>query len=266
MYIYSMGHYWPDTVLDNHFYSQLDIESDAQWIEDRVGIKTRRSVLSHESILDMRFGRATRQQLKDQGKIQTITDMSERSWQMARDRFPIVLDAIDTVIGGTSVPDDDIPSSACTIAAQIGMERVRAFDVTSACATFVVQCHVMRGLMKSGLTREGAIFCAERYTTRLDYSDRKNCILFGDGAVAASISADPKSGSLKVIDTMIESAPSGWEHIHMPDGRTFHQNGAAVQKFAVTKTIAAAQDILARNGLAAHDANGLSVTRQTCAC
>jgi len=59
---------------------------------------------------------------------------------------------------------------------------------------------------------------------------------------------------LEVIDTMVESAPSGWEHIIMPDGKTFYQNGAAVQKFAVTKTIAAAQDILARNHLSTSQA------------
>jgi 3-oxoacyl-[acyl-carrier-protein] synthase-3 len=255
MYIYSMGHYFPENIVDNDFFDQMDIGSAADWIKDRVGIEARRSVLTREHILDIRYGRTDRQKLKDAGQIESIASMAEKAWKVALTRALVVHDSIDTVIGGTSVPDDDIPSSGCVVSAQIGLERVRAFDVNSACSTFVVQSHVMRGLIQSGLTKEGAIFCAERYTTRVDYSDRRNSILFGDSAIAAIVSSTPKEGALRVVDSLVESAPSGWEHIHLPDGKFFHQNGAAVQKFAVTKTIAAAQDILARNNLSTGDAH-----------
>jgi 3-oxoacyl-[acyl-carrier-protein] synthase-3 len=254
MFIYSMGHYFPENVLDNTLFDKLDIGSAADWIQDRVGIVSRRSVLKPEQIIALRHGKINRQELKDQGSIESIASMSEKAWKVATSRAHVVLDSIDTVIGGTSVPDDDIPSSGCVIAAQVGMERIRGFDVNSACSTFVVQCHVMRSLMLSGMTKEGAIFCTERYTTRVDYSDRRNSILFGDSSIAAVVSSVNKPGSLKIIDSLVESAPSGWEHIHLPDGKFFHQNGAAVQKFAITKTIAAAQDILARNNLTCADA------------
>lgn len=254
MYIYSMGHHFPENVLDNAFFDRLDIGSAADWITERVGIESRRSVLTQEHIVELRYGRITRQQLRDANQIESIASMSEKSWKVAMTRCNLVHDSIDTVIGGTSVPDDDIPSSACVVSAKIGLERVRGFDVNSACSTFVVQCHVMRGLMNSGMTKEAAIFCTERYTTRMDYSDRRNSILFGDASIAAVISSTPKPGALKVIDSLVESAPSGWEHIHLPDNKFFHQNGAAVQKFAVTKTISAALDILARNNLKTTDA------------
>ena len=250
-----MGHYFPENILDNNFFDSLDIGSAADWIKDRVGIESRRSVLTKEDITDLRYGRTDRATLKAAGQIESIGSMSAKSWKLATERAHINLDSIDTVIGGTSVPDDDIPSSGCVVAANIGLERVRGFDVNSACSTFVVQCHVMRGLMNSGLTKEGAIFCTERYTTRVDYSDRRNSILFGDSSIAAAISSSPRPGSLKVIDSLVESSPSGWEHIHLPDSQFFHQNGAAVQKFAITKTIAAAQDILAKNNLSTQDAH-----------
>lgn len=255
MYIYSLGHYFPENVLENSFFDKLDIGSAADWIKDRVGIETRRSVLTKEQITDIRYGRVNRQQLKADGLIESIANMSEKSWKVALSRAHVVTENIDTVIGGTSVPDDDIPASACVIAAQLGLERVRGFDVNSACSTFVVQSHVMRGLIRSGLTNEGAIFCSERYTTRIDYSDRRNSILFGDASIAAVVSSMPRPGALCVVDSLVESAPSGWEHIHLPDGQFFRQNGAAVQKFAVTKTIAAAQDILARNNLKVSEAH-----------
>jgi 3-oxoacyl-[acyl-carrier-protein] synthase-3 len=250
-----MGHYFPENILDNKFFDRLDIGSAADWIQDRVGILERRSVLTPQQILALRMGQTNRQTLKDQGAIESIASMSEKAWKVATSRAHIVRDEIDTVIGGTSIPDDDIPASSCVIAATLGMERVRSFDLNSACSTFVVQCHVMRGLMNSGLSKEGAIFCTERYTTRVDYSDRKNSILFGDSSVTATISTKSRPNSLRVVDSLVESAPSGWEHIHLPDGQFFHQNGAAVQKFAITKTIAAAQDILARNQMTPSDAH-----------
>lgn len=254
MYIYSMGHYWPENELTNEFFNSLDIGSEANWITERVGITSRRSVLKPEHISDLRYGKVTREQLVERGEIMTAATMNEHAWNVARERAPIVVESIDTVIGSAAVPDFDIPVNACITAAQLGMERIRGFDVNSACSTFVMQCHVMRSLIDSKMTREGAIFCADRYTTRLDYSDRKNSILFGDSAIAAAVSATAKPGSLKVIDTIVESAPSGWEHIIMPAGKNFYQNGPAVQKFAVTKTIAAAQDVLAKNNLTAKDA------------
>lgn len=254
MYIYSMGHYWPDTIVDNQFFGSLDIGSEADWIKDRVGIEERRSILTLDQIRGLRHRTITLQELRDQGQIMPMAAMSEKAWRVAQSRSPIVTETIDTVIGGTSVPDDDVPASSCVAAAQLGMERVRAFDINSACSTFVVQCHVMRGLMQSQMTKEGAIFCAERYSMRMDYTDRRNCILFGDASVAAVLGQTKRPGALRVIDTTVESAPSGWEHIRMAVGREFYQNGAAVQKFAVTKTIAAAQDILARNQLTIKDA------------
>lgn len=254
MYIYSIGHYWPETVVDNHFFGSLDIGSEADWIKDRVGIEQRRSVLSLDHIRALRHKQVTLQELRDRGDVMSMTSMSEHAWRMARTRFPIVIEDIDTVIGGTSVPDDDVPASGCSVAAHLGLERVRAFDINSACSTFLVQCHVMRGLMTAGMSKEGAIFCTERYSMRMDYTDRRNCMLFGDASVAALFSQTTRPGAMKVIDTTVESAPSGWEHIRMAVGREFYQNGAAVQKFAVTKTIAAAQDILARNGLTTKDA------------
>jgi 3-oxoacyl-[acyl-carrier-protein] synthase III len=255
MYIYSLGHYFPPHILDNEFFDHLDIGSEGSWIKDRVGIETRHSVLTPDQVKDIRFGRTTLKTLKAQGLVESNADMNLKAWHTAVARNPVIISEVDTVLGGTSVPDDDIPGVGCIAAAKVGLENVQAFDVNSACSTFVVQCHVMRGLMDSGLSKEGVVFCAEKFTTRMDYSDRRNSILFGDAAVVAAMSSQARPHSLKVIDTNVESAPSGWEHIRLPVGEFFHQNGASVQKFAVTKTISAAEDILRRNKLKISDAH-----------
>lgn len=243
-----LGHWFPPNILDNDFFDSLDIGSSGPWIEERVGIKERRSVLAREDILRLRHGDITRAELVAQGRVMTMAQMSKEPWSIAQARAgsatrPI---RIDQVIGGTSVPDWDIPANAAAIAGTLGIE-CRAFDVNSACSTFVVNLHVARALLNAQAADTVAIFNAERYTTRVDYRDRSSCVLFGDSAAACILETAPQAQGLELLDTVIHSAPSGYEHVRLPDGGTFAQNGAAVQKFAVTKTVAVTMEILNRN-------------------
>jgi 3-oxoacyl-[acyl-carrier-protein] synthase III len=253
LYLTGMGHFVPENILDNEFFDSLDIGSDAQWIVDRVGIVERRSVLTPAEIRAMRFGEVTREELFNAGRIMSFGQMGARSWQttLARRRgsFDSTTSQIDAVIGGTSVPDSDIPSHACYAARDASIKTGFAFDTNSACSTFAVQLHTMRGLFAIGSARNGAIFGAERYTTRVDYSDRKGCILFGDSAYSAFLESSPRGKCLQVIDSVIESSPEGADTIRMLDGKPFEQDGRAVQKFAILKTVSAAQTIMARNQL-----------------
>ena len=74
-------------------------------------------------------------------------------------------------------------------------------------------------------------------------------MLFGDSAASCLLETAPDVQGLELLDTIVHSAPSGFEHVRLPDGGTFGQNGAAVQKFAVTKTVAVTVEILARNNV-----------------
>ena len=159
---------------------------------------------------------------------------------------------VDQVIAGTSVPDWDIPANACAIAAGIGLECA-AFDVNSACSTFVVDLHVARGLLTNEMARTVAVFNPERYTTRLDYTDRASCVLFGDSASAAILETASDAEGLELVDTVVHSSPAGFEHVKIPDSGCFSQNGHAVQKFAVTRTVQVFHEIVERNGLSQSD-------------
>lgn len=249
-----MGHFFPETVLDNAFFDTLDIGSSTEWIDERVGIRERRSVLDRADILRLRRGQVTRDQLAKEGRIMSMAAMAREPWRMAMERAtqggrpP----EIDQLIAGTSVPDWDIPANACAVAHGLGLECA-AFDVNSACSSFAVNLHVARGLLSSGFIKTAAIVNAERYTTRMDFSDRASCVLFGDGATAAILDTAPDARGLELIDTLVHSSPLGFEHVQIPEGGTFHQNGKAVQKFAVTKTVSVTHEILGRNGLTPKD-------------
>ena len=45
LYVHGMGHFYPENVVTNHFLSDLDIGSSVEWIEERVGIRERHTVL-----------------------------------------------------------------------------------------------------------------------------------------------------------------------------------------------------------------------------
>lgn len=249
-----IGHFFPETVLDNHFFEELDIGTTAQWIEERVGIKERRSILTREQIKDLRYARTDTKELRSQGHILSYGGMLRKPWLMALERSKLSNDtALDLAIGGTSVPDWDIPANGCAAVGELGITSNSAFDVNSACSTFVVNLHVARSLMLTGQALRVGIFNAERYTTRTDYSDRSSCILFGDSASATILESNSKSHGLKLIDTMVESNAAGYIQVQLPTSGNFSQNGKAVQKFAVTKTISAAQSLMEKHKLSAGD-------------
>lgn len=250
--ITGMGHYFPPTKLTNQFYEGLDIGSAAGWIEERVGIIERRTVLALDDITKLRRGETTLAMLRQEGRIMPIGDMCREPWRLAKERAGPAYHDPNVVISGTSVPDWDIPANACAIAATLGLETT-AFDVNSACSSFVVDLHVARGLLLSDQATDIAIFNAERYSTRVNFSDRASCVLFGDGAAATIVSTRPGAKGLAVRDTVVISSPAGSQHVKLPDGDFFSQNGAAVQKFAVTKTVAVTQEILQRQNLRPQD-------------
>jgi 3-oxoacyl-[acyl-carrier-protein] synthase-3 len=248
VYLHSIGHYWPQTILTNQFFNELDIGSSDTWIEDRTGIRERRSVLGLDSVRALRRGETSIAKLIEEKKIEPLASMCKSAWGVALERCSQV-PSFDTVIGGTSIPDDDVPASGCTVASEVGIGPCQAFDVSSACSTFVVQSHVVRGLMQSRMAERVAVFCGERYTLRQDFSDRRSSILFGDCAIAAMFGAEPLAGSMEVLDTFVQSDPSGASQINIPTGRFFYQNGPVVQKFAVTKTVESVKKLLERNRL-----------------
>ncbi len=248
-YLHAMGHFHPETVLPNAFFDTLDIGSEGSWIEERTGIRSRRSVLSEGDILDLRQGRKSLSDLRREGRIMSIADLSSRAWDVLMTRYPdLDVKKIDTLICGTSIPDFDIPANACTIAAKLGWDCL-SFDANSACSSFVLDLHVARQMISTGAQKTMAIFNPERYSLRMDFTDRNSCILFGDGCSAAILSSEARPGSLRVVDTLLYSDPAGYDLVKVPEGECFSQNGKAVQKFAITRTIEVTEQILARNHL-----------------
>ncbi len=242
-----MGHYHPENILEYEFFGQLYFGSDDNWVFEKTGLSTRRMELSKAQIQDLAKGKYKNRHLLPGDDYSTMAKLAEKAYNVAMSRLDKDFEP-EIVLSGSSIPDFDIPANACTISKEICKE-VPSFDVNSACSSFVVGLHTASAFIRSGLHNNIALFNVERYSTKLNFQERNSCILFGDGAACTTLTSDTDASGLKLIDTTVSSTPSKFEHVIIPSEGLFYQNGSAVQKFAITRTIESTLKLLERNDL-----------------
>ncbi|MCT7601503.1 beta-ketoacyl-ACP synthase III [Aliarcobacter butzleri] len=191
----SIGAYIPPKIMSNADFEKI-IDTSDEWITKRTGIKERRIANEGEA----------------------SSDLGARAGELAIERAAISKEEIDLVICATVTPDFlCMPSTACLIAAKLGLPNVMAFDVSAACTGFVYALNVAKAFIESGMKKNVLIVGAEKYSAILDYTDRTTCFLFGDGAGAAIISAtNDKSES--IIDINCSSDGNYEDLIKTPGG------------------------------------------------
>ena len=231
LYLHSMGHFHPENIVSNKFLEDLDIGTTDEWILERVGIQNRRTILPLDYI----------KQTKNVNPLDAFAvrlyknaQMGASAARMALLRAGIKTEDIGMLIAGTSSPDNVTPAEAAAIAAELGIE-VPCFDLNSACATFGVQINFLLQMKPESLPPYVLLVNAESMTKSLNYTDRGNAVLFGDGAVAAVVSAKIPAQSA-FISGGFDGRPSGWTKVGIDWDWTFHQDGNAVQGFAIRTT------------------------------
>jgi 3-oxoacyl-[acyl-carrier-protein] synthase-3 len=142
------------------------IETSDEWIVSRTGIKERR--LEMEKSTHEMLGEACKSAMKNAGLSPCQIDM---------------------IIVSTTTSDYNYPSAACLVQKYIGAENAASFDVSAACAGFAFIVDIADAYIKSGKAKNILIASGDILHRIADYHDRGNCILFGDGAGAAVISA-----------------------------------------------------------------------------
>lgn len=191
----SIGAYVPSKVLTN---ADLEVMVDTsdEWITKRTGIKERHIAAENE----------------------TTSDMGVKAAQLAIERSGIDKNEIDMLVCATISPDYFcMPSTATIIATKLGLDKVTAFDISAACTGFVYALSVAKAFIESGMKKNVLIVGAERLSAITDYTDRGTCILFGDGAGAALISATEDKNEA-IIDTHTGSDGSFADLLMTPNG------------------------------------------------
>ena len=232
LYLHGLGHFHPENEITNRFLEELDIGTDEQWILERVGIRSRRTVLPLDYIRDTR-NRDTRQAME--AALYTHADTGVLATEMALERAGVTRDAIGMVIAGSSRPGFSIPADACHIAAALGVE-VPAFDINSACTSMWVALYMLSNMRLEGLPDYVLVVVPESLTTTVDYDDRSASVLWSDCTVAAIVSTRVPS-RIQILDNTIESSPAGYDKVIVPLFGHFDQEGRTVQMFAIKKTV-----------------------------
>lgn len=229
--VVGLGHWHPDAVIDNAFLEGLGIETNDEWILERVGIRTRRTVLGLDYIRETSNADP---RLSHGASSATNAQAGAAAALMALHRAGLGPSDIGLVVAGGCSPQHTIPAEACLVAAELGI-AAPAYDVVSACSSFAAQLHTLRNTKPEALPDYILVVNVEITTRTVDYRDRSTAVLWGDGAAAAVLSPR-KPGRFGVLGTVLHSDPSGWDKVCIPTGQHFRQNGSAVQTFAIRKS------------------------------
>jgi 3-oxoacyl-[acyl-carrier-protein] synthase III len=187
------GRYVPSQVLTNADLERM-VDTNDEWITARTGIRERRVAAAHE----------------------TTASMAAVASLRAIHTAGIDPDEIDLILLATLTPDYWMPATAALVKEAIGNTRAAAMDVAAACSGFVYGFATAQAWIESGLAKHVLVIGAELLTRFLDYTDRSTCILFGDGAGAAVLSASREPGGSLAVELTTE--PQGAYMIWLPAG------------------------------------------------
>jgi 3-oxoacyl-[acyl-carrier-protein] synthase III len=231
LYLHGIGHFHPENVIDNRFLEELDIGTTEEWIMERVGISTRRTVLPLDYI------RATKN-ADTRGSAEAAqynhAQMGAAAARLAMERAGLQPQDLGMVVSGSCAPDVVCPAESASIAGELGIE-VPCFDLNSACTSFGMQVALLSGMMPAFLPPYVLVVNPETLTRCTDYTDRNTAVLFGDGCAAAIVSVHAPSRAAFTA-CAVDSKPSDWSKASIPRLEYFTQDGRAVQGFAIRKT------------------------------
>lgn len=236
LYVHGVGHFHPENVIDNAFLEQLDIGTTDSWILERVGIRSRRTVLSLDYI---RHTRNRDPRAAGEASLHSNAQTGADAARMALQRAGLQAADIGLVIAGGCSPQWSIPAEACTIAAELGVDAY-AYDVLSGCSTFAAHLHHLANTRPETLPDYVLIVQAENNTRTIDYNDRNSAVLWGDASTAAVLSGRHFARA-QVRQTHMRSDPAGWNRVRIPVAGHFAQDGRAVQGFAIRRGTEAVQ-------------------------
>jgi 3-oxoacyl-[acyl-carrier-protein] synthase-3 len=242
--IVGTGAYLPARVVSNEELSRT-VDTSHEWIVQRTGIEQRHIAADGEMTSDLACA-AAREALQNAG--------------------PDV-DRLDLIIVATTTPDHTFPACAAAVQAKLGADRAVAFDLQAVCSGFVYGLAVADNFIKAGQAEIVLVIGAETFSRLLDWSDRRTCVLFGDGAGAVVLRAEEGTGT--VFDRGLLATVLGSDGRHYRDlyvdggpsstGTTGHvrMNGREVFRFAVNALSTATRRVLEVGGLEVDDVDWL---------
>ena len=231
------GSYLPEKILTNADLEHM-VDTTDEWIFSRTGIRERHIVADNEF----------------------TSDLALQASYKAIESAGIKAEDIDLIIVATTTPDKIFPSTACILQRKLGIAGCPAFDVQAVCSGFVYALATADNFIKAGAAKCALVIGAESFSRITDWTDRGNCILWGDGAGAVILQASQEPG---IISTHLHADGSYENMLHVPRKNdmsscdTVVMEGNGVFKVAVNTLDAIVDETLAANGIQKSDIDWL---------
>jgi 3-oxoacyl-[acyl-carrier-protein] synthase-3 len=157
--IVGWGKCLPPLILTNQDLATF-LPTDDEWITTRTGMKERR--ISHVPGIELAITAARR--------AIACAGMSGKD--------------IELVIYGSCSNDELVPNSASGVQQRIGATQAAAFDVNTACTSFMYGLSIGTSMIKTGIVKNALVIGVELISQYMDWDNRNVAVLFGDGAAA----------------------------------------------------------------------------------
>lgn len=228
------GSYLPPKVLTNAELEAM-VDTTDEWIVARTGIRQRHRVEN-----------------------ELTSDLALEASKNALEAAAIQASQIDLIIVATTTPDKVFPSVATVLQRKLGISGCPAFDIQAVCSGFVYALTTANQFIQSGTYKNVLVVGADSFTTICDYTDRGNCILWGDGAGAVVLQASDTPG---ILSTHIHADGNYEEMLHVPRNPSgpdaVRMEGNAVFKMAVNTLDQIVDETLEANHLQKSDIDWL---------
>lgn len=193
--IVGTGSYLPSRIVTNAEVAPR-INSSAEWIYSHTGIASRHVAGSNES----------------------AASMGVEAGRIALASSGVQPDEIGLIVLSTTTPDyGSYPSTACLVQDAIGCKNAAAFDLLAACSGFVYGLEMAKGWLMGNPSSKALVIGSEILSRQVDWSDRSNAMLFGDGAGAVVLSVE-EVADVSFSGSVLGSDGSGALAIHREAG------------------------------------------------
>ena len=224
-------------VANSHFESYLDTSDE--WIRQRTGIVHRHLAEKDASLCDL------------------AVPAAEKAMAAAG----VGAGDLDLIVVATTTPDRIFPATACLLQDALGAGGCAAFDLQAVCSGFVYALSCCEAMIKAGRSRCALVVGAEIFSRLLDWNDRSTCVLFGDGAGAAVLTAAEQPGIVAVelgaqgSEADILTVPGHPERGGFCGNPTTRMDGSAVFRLAVKTMFESSLSVCTKAGIDPKDIN-----------
>jgi len=241
--VMGVGAYLPQRVVTNKELAAR-IDTSDEWITERTGIKQRHIAAEGEF----------------------TSHLGVQAAKRALENAGIAASEVDMIVCATSTPDETFPATATRIQAALGINDAIAFDMQAVCSGFIYALATADNFLKVGQAKTALVIGAETFSRILDWEDRGTCVLFGDGAGAVVLRAQPASNGKDrgILSTHLHADGRFHDSLYVDGGPSstgtvghLRMEGKEVFRHAVEKLASVVEEALAANGMTGTDIDWL---------